>query len=120
MARVRLIHSQAAPARTAADASIRPIWKESLWPMDWLALRLSPVYHGAGVPRGDGSPIVLVPGFLGTDAYLFELHSWLGRIGYRPYMSGLGINAQCPRRLTKRLLGPVWRAQPGTGRPWRI
>jgi hypothetical protein len=31
-----------------------------------------------------GSAVVLVPGFLGTDAYLTQLHTWLGRIGYRP------------------------------------
>jgi len=120
MARVRLIHSQSAPVSQAAAATMPSIWKESLWPMDWLALRLSPVYNGSAVPRGDGSPVVLVPGFLGTDAYLCELHSWLGRIGYRPYLSGIGINAQCPGRLTERLLSTVERAHAETGMPVRI
>src|SRR5947208_4497284 len=86
----------------AVSVSIPPIWKESLWPIDWMALRLSPVYYGLGVSPGDGTAVVLVPGFMGTDAYLYELYLWLGRIGYRPYMSGIGLNAECPARLTQR------------------
>ena len=120
MAPVRLIHPEAAPMLHEADASLPPIWKESLWPMEWLTLRLSPVYYGAGVPRGDDSPVVLVPGFLSTDASLYELHAWLGRIGYRPYMSGIGINAQCPARATQRLLATIERAHADTGLPVRI
>ncbi len=100
--------------------SVPPIWNESLWPIDWLSLRMSPVYYGFGVPRGDGSAVVLVPGFLGTDAYLYELHLWLGRIGYRSHMSGIGLNAECPGLLTERLLRTVERAHRETGRPVRI
>ena len=61
-----------------------------------------PVYYGFGVPRGDDSGVVIIPGFLGTDLYLTELHGWLGRIGYRPYFSGIGINADCPNLLIQR------------------
>jgi pimeloyl-ACP methyl ester carboxylesterase len=35
---------------------------------------------------------------------LTELHGWLARIGYRPYFSGIGINADCPNLLIKRHL----------------
>ena len=108
------------PVAPSAEASVPPIWKETLWPVDWLSLRLSPVYYGLGVPRGDGSPVVLVPGFLGTDAYLYELYLWLGRIGYRPYMSRIGVNAECPGRLTQRLLRTVEQVRDQTGRPVRI
>ncbi len=97
-----------------------PIWKETLWLIDWMALRVSPVYYGTGLSRGDGSPVVLIPGLLGTDAYLYELHGWLGRMGYRPYMSGIGINAECPRSLTQRLLQTIERAYSETGKPVRI
>jgi len=111
------------PAPAAAPAqkvSIPPIWKESLWPVDWMALHLSPVYYGLGVPRGDGSPVVLVPGFLGTDAYLYELYLWLERIGYHPYMSGIGLNAECPGRLTERLQRTLVRAYLECEKPVRI
>jgi triacylglycerol lipase len=80
------------------------IWKEALFAADLLLLHSSPIYYGLGVPRGDGSAVVLVPGFLGTDAYLSQLHSWLGRIGYRPYFSGIGLNAECPNLLIQRRL----------------
>lgn len=104
----------------SAEVGVPPIWKETLWPVDWLSLRLSPVYYGLGVPRGDGGPVVLVPGFLGTDAYLYELYLWLGRIGYRPFMSRIGVNAECPGRLTQRLLRTVEQVRDQTGRPVRI
>jgi triacylglycerol lipase len=93
------------------------IWKEALFGADLLLLHSSPVYYGLGIPRGDGSAVVLVPGFLGTDAYLSQLHSWLGRIGYRPYFSGSGLNAECPNLLIQlRLNENIDRARADTGK----
>ena len=66
------------------------VWTEALLGAEILILHASPVYYGFGVPRGDGSAVVLIPGFLGTDLYLAELHAWLRRIGYCPYFSGIG------------------------------
>lgn len=86
-----------------AEANIS-IWQEAFFAGDILLLHASPVYYGLGVPRGDGSAVILIPGFLGTDAYLSQLHTWLGRIGYRPYFSGIGINAECPNILIQRRL----------------
>lgn len=43
--------------------------------LEWLALHLSPVFYGLDVPRGDQSAVIVVPGFLATDHYLFELHA---------------------------------------------
>jgi triacylglycerol lipase len=80
------------------------IWKEALFGAEILLLHASPVYYGLGIPRGDGSAAVLVPGFLGTDRYLKQLHSWLARIGYRPYFSGIGLNAECPNLLIQHRL----------------
>ena len=83
--------------------------------LDWLALRSSPVYYGLGVPRGDGSAVVVIPGFLGTDIYLQEIYSWLRRIGYRPYMSRIGWNAECINTLVERLSETIGKAQLATG-----
>jgi pimeloyl-ACP methyl ester carboxylesterase len=80
------------------------LWTEALFGAELLILHATPVYYGFGVPRGDGSAVILIPGFLGTDIYLTELHAWLGRIGYRPYFSGIGINAECPNLLIQRRL----------------
>jgi len=104
-------------ARDRQPASSLPIWREGLAGLDWLALRAAPVFYGYGVPRGDSSATVLVPGFLGTDWYLLELYGWLARLGYRPYLSRIGRNADCLDLLSTRLLQTVERARAGTGRP---
>lgn len=90
----------------AAEADIT-IWKEALFAAELLLLHASPVYYGLGVPHGDGSAVVIIPGFLGTDHYLAQLRFWLSRIGYRPYFSGIGINAECPNLLIQYRLNTV-------------
>jgi hypothetical protein len=84
-----------------ADISI---WKEALFGAELLLLHASPAYYGLGIPRGDGSGVIVIPGFLGSDFYLSHLHAWLGRIGYRPYLSGIGLNAECPNLLIRHRL----------------
>jgi triacylglycerol lipase len=93
------------------------LWTEAIFGAEVLLLHASPVYYGFGVPPGDGSGVVLIPGFLATDLYLTELHAWLGRVGYRPYFSGIGINADCPNLLIRRHLNEtVEQALDETGR----
>ena len=92
-----------------------PLWRESLFGLEWLALRCSPVYSGHGIPHGDNSPVVVVPGLFATDVSLAALHSWLSRIGYRPYFSGIGLNARCPDILIDRLVETVDKAFAETG-----
>jgi pimeloyl-ACP methyl ester carboxylesterase len=92
-------------------------WTEALFGAEILLLHATPVYYGLGVPRGDGSAVVIIPGFLGTDLYLTELHAWLRRIGYRPYFSGIGLNAECPNLLIQRRLNQtIEKALAETGR----
>jgi triacylglycerol lipase len=120
-----------APRRAACPTNLRPrklsprphpeadthIWSEALFAAEILLLHATPVYYGFGVPHGDDSGVVIIPGFLGTDLYLMELHGWLGRIGYRPYFSGIGINADCPNLLIQRHLNEtVEKALDETGR----
>jgi pimeloyl-ACP methyl ester carboxylesterase len=93
-----------------------PIWREALAGVDWLALRTSPVFYGCGVPHGDGAPVVVVPGFLASDWYLLEMYFWLGRIGYRPYLSRIGRNAECLDVLIDRLRATISGAVASTGR----
>jgi pimeloyl-ACP methyl ester carboxylesterase len=58
------------------------------------ALLRDPVFRGRGVPRGDGRPVLLVPGFLSGDWSLTVLSNWLERIGYKPHLSGILFNVQ--------------------------
>ena len=93
-----------------------PLWRELFTGYDWLLLHTSPVWFGLGVPAGDGSPVITIPGFLGTDTYLIELHAWLRRVGYTPYQSDIGLNAECPNLLQTRLIRTLERAHIETGR----
>jgi pimeloyl-ACP methyl ester carboxylesterase len=88
----------------------RPIWRESFVGLDWIALHAAPVYYGLGIPHGDRSAVIAVPGFMGTDLYLQELHCWLRRIGYRSYLSEIGRNADCIDLLVDRLLQTIQKA----------
>ncbi len=97
------------------------IWKEALFGAELLLLHASPTYYGLGIPHGDDSAVILVPGFLGTDVYLTQLRSWLEKIGYRPYFSGIGLNAECPNILIQqRLAENIRRARRETGRKIHI
>jgi len=94
-----------------------PIWKEALFGAELLLLHASPVYYGLGIPRGDNSAVVVIPGFLGSDVYVTHLQSWLERIGYRAYFSGIGMNAECPNLLIRyRLAATIDKALAETGR----
>jgi hypothetical protein len=89
----------AAAGDTAAAAF--PFWQEALFGIELLLLHASPAFYGIGVPRGNGAAVVIIPGFLGSDLYLFAIFAWLKRIGYRPYYSGIGLNADCPNLLIR-------------------
>jgi pimeloyl-ACP methyl ester carboxylesterase len=81
-----------------------------------LVLHASPVYWGFGVPSGDSTGVVLIPAFMSSDLYLAQMYGWLQRIGYRPYFSGLGLNAECPNLLIQNHLNDtVERALSETG-----
>ena len=69
-------------------------------------LLCSPVYHGKQVQRGNGQPVLLIPGFFTGDWMMTLMAGWLNRLGYRAYFSGINWNIDCPN-LTSELLG--WR-----------
>jgi triacylglycerol lipase len=75
----------------------RPV-AELRWQLELSRLVVDPVFHGRGVPHGDGRPVVLAPGFLAGDYTLLVLRNWLRRIGYRPYTCGFVANVDCSNR----------------------
>jgi len=79
------------------------------------ALLKDPVFRGRGVPRGDGRPVLLIPGFLAGDWALRVLNSWLGRVGYRPYLSGIVLNIQHSERMLSGLRRKVVAIRKETG-----
>ena len=101
-------------------AVLLPIWRETLTGLEWALLRAHPAYYGLRIPKGDGQPVVTVPGFLGSDLYLLELNLWLYRIGYKPFRSHIGRNSDCPDILVDRLLETVEKAYVETGEQVRL
>jgi triacylglycerol lipase len=85
--------------------------------LELAALLASEVYRGVGVPRGDGAPVVLVPGFLAGDVSLAVLRAWLRRLGHRTYRSGINWNVDCSETAVRRLDRRVIDVAERTGRP---
>jgi pimeloyl-ACP methyl ester carboxylesterase len=67
------------------------------------ALLRDPVLRGRGVRRGDGRPVLLVPGFLSGDWSMLVMHNWLQRVGYASYLSGIQLNVQISEHLVAKL-----------------
>ena len=68
-----------------AGAALRPATEFGM-------LLADPIYWGLGVPRGDGRPVLVLPGLFAGDGYLQPLRDWLGRSGYAPVKSGIDRN----------------------------
>jgi len=80
-----------------------PIWGESRVAFEHAALQRDGVLRGEGVERGDGAPVLLVPGFLAGDPSLTTMARWLRRIGYRPCRAQMRVNVDCTARGVERL-----------------
>src|SRR5262249_23742899 len=70
----------------------RPL-AETRWTLELARLVVDPVFvTQADMPRGDGRPVVLVPGFLAGDQTLLIMAGWLRRLGYEPHRCGIVSN----------------------------
>jgi pimeloyl-ACP methyl ester carboxylesterase len=58
----------------------------------------------ARLPEGDGHPVMVLPGFLGSDAYNASLRRFLRQLGYRTHGWGLGRNLGPRDNALERLL----------------
>jgi triacylglycerol lipase len=86
---------------------IPPMWREGSTSLEMAALLRSDVWRGAGVPHGDGAPVLLVCGFLAGDPSLNLLARWLRRIGHRPSRAGIRWNVGCGGETVDRLEAKV-------------
>jgi pimeloyl-ACP methyl ester carboxylesterase len=80
-----------------------PIWREARIGFERAALNRDPVLRGQGVPRGDGAPVLLIPGFMAGDLTLSVMAGWLARLGYEPSRAGMRANVDCSTRALDRL-----------------
>lgn len=81
----------------------------------WM-LPFHPVYRrGEGVPRGDGSPMIFVPGLFGSDAYMRPMRNWSKRNGYAGEDSDINLNVGSWRLHLQRLKESTRRTVERTG-----
>jgi triacylglycerol lipase len=80
----------------------RPV-AEMRWQAELLRLCCDPAFVRGGEPRGDGRPVVLVPGFGGGDWTLAHLAFWLGRTGYDAATCNFLVNAGCAEKALARV-----------------
>jgi triacylglycerol lipase len=66
-------------------------------------LLVDPVWHGTGVPHGDGRPVILIPGFLAGDRTMGVMATFLRRVGYQPSFCGFVTNTDCSDRALDRV-----------------
>jgi pimeloyl-ACP methyl ester carboxylesterase len=90
------------------DSEVHPRWwgnhlGELRWQLDAARLLVSRVLRGHGVPRGDGRPVLLLPGFLAGDYTLATMALWLRRIGYRPSGANFVANVSCSDQALRRV-----------------
>jgi triacylglycerol lipase len=93
----------------------RPV-AETRWVFEAARLLVDPIAYGRGMPRGDGRPVVVVPGFLAGDDSLLLLRRWLRLVGYRPHTAGFFFNVDCADRATERVERLVEAIHETTGR----
>lgn len=89
--RVLAPHQAAPDADAARKPGLQLRWRESVTMLEYAATWLSGdlIDHW---PRGDGHPVVVLPGFLAGPLSTRLLRDVLNRLGYRPYDWGLGRN----------------------------
>ena len=90
-------------ADPARDRWWGPPLAETRWCLELGRLLADPVWHGIGVPHGDGRPVILMPGFLAGDQTLRVMAAWLRRVGYRPRFAGFVTNTDCSDRALDRV-----------------
>jgi pimeloyl-ACP methyl ester carboxylesterase len=71
-------------------------------------LLVDPLYLAqSGVERGNGRPVVLLPGFLAGDQTLAVMAGFLRRLAYAPHTCGFVANVDCSDRAVQRIEGHI-------------
>jgi triacylglycerol lipase len=89
---------------------------ELRWQLELYRLLVDPVFRGRGVPRGDGRPVLLMPGFGAGDYALRVMANWLRRLGYASFTAGFVTNTGCSDMAIERVERRVDALSTGFGR----
>jgi triacylglycerol lipase len=84
--------------------NVASIWREVRAAVEGVDLYRNRPEVGADVVGGDGSPVLLIPGYLAGDRSLAPLAGWLRQIGYSPEPAAISANVDCATRTADRLV----------------
>jgi triacylglycerol lipase len=109
------------PAQQVGDVAAPAAWwgahlREFRWQAELARLLADPVWRGHGQPRGDGGPVLLIPGFLAGDSSLQVMATWLRRLGHAPRRAGIAMNVSCSDTALDRLEQALHHIHLSTGR----
>lgn len=104
----------------SVEYTATPIWREGIWPAEFIALLCHPVFTGRCVERGHGEPVLVIPGFLANDLLMLPMRQWLIRIGYQAHGAHIHWNTDCPNNTARRLTSKVIALHRETGRKVRL
>jgi triacylglycerol lipase len=93
---------------------------EFRWQAELARLLVDPVYRGEGVERGDGMPVLLIPGFMAGDDSLALMTRWLRRTGHHTSRAGMRLNVGCSGNGVERLERRLEELVKRQGRPAAI
>ncbi len=89
---------------------------ESRAVFEWGAFALAWPWLKARAPRGDGHPVMVLPGLVAGDASTWPLRRYLEELGYTPYPWQLGVNFGPRGETVPKLLTRVRRIERKHGR----
>lgn len=115
MQTVNPLHARSAelpPGRMALLAE----WPRGAWNLTALALAGARL---RAAPRGDGRPVLILPGLFNSDRSNFAMRGFLNRLGYRAYRWRLGRNlgARAIGAEGERLIARIAAIHAETGEP---
>ena len=94
----------------------KPLYYETFVGFDIVELLASNVWRGKEIPPGDGSSVIVVPGYGSNDFHTKAIRSWLGRMGYDDIPSGITIANFDPEFFEKRITEKVDEAFSDSGK----
>jgi pimeloyl-ACP methyl ester carboxylesterase len=89
-------------APPAGAAPQTPLWGELRYSAELATLLVDGALMGRP-RRSDAQPVLLIPGFMASDASLAVMRTWLRRRGHTVALSGLRANVGCAGQIVARL-----------------
>ncbi len=87
---------------------------------EWAAMRLALPWLRSRAPRGDGGPVMVVPGFATDDGWTVSLRGFLGGLGWTVQGWALGRNHGRVQELIPRVTVQTAAFAEHAGRPVRL